>query len=199
LIKVFEKHPLNAFENWFCGSGLWRWLTRQMLLPWLIGQSQLGDHLLELGAGPGAATAELRRRVARITSLDYSHRYAAHLRARTANDGGGVLQADAARLPFPDCTFSSVVAVLMLHHLTSPQLQDSALGEVLRVLRPGGVFLALEIRDTWFQRLGHIHSTFVPFAPGTVNARLTAAGFWRVTVDFRGSTFRLRALRSWDD
>lgn len=190
---------MNSFENWFCGSSLWRWITRRQLLPWLIGQSQLGDHLLELGAGPGAATLELRRRVARVTSLDYSHKFAAALRTRTADDGIGVLQANAASLPFPDCTFSSAIAVLMLHHLTSPQLQDSALAEVLRVLRPGGVFLALEIRDTWFQRAGHIRSTFVPLAPGSINARLTAAGFWRVTVDFRGSAFRLRALRSWDN
>jgi len=190
---------MNAFENWFCGSGLWRWITRQQLLPWLVDQSQLGDHLLELGAGPGAATAELRRLVRRVTSLDYDHKYAAALHARIANDGISVLQADAARLPFPDCTFSSAIAVLMLHHLTSPRLQDAALAEVLRVLRPGGIFLALEIRDTWFQRVGHIHSTFVPLAPGTINARLTAAGFWRVTVDFRGSAFRLRAIRAWDN
>jgi|SRR5215472_8114543 len=189
---------MNALENWFCGSGFWRWVTRQQLLPWLIGQSQLGDHLLELGAGPGAATAELRRLVPRVTSLDYEHKYAAALRARTANDGISILRADAASLPFPNRTFSSALAVLMLHHLTSPQLQDSALAEVLRVLRPGGVFLAFEIRDTWLQRLGHIRSTFVPLTPGTVNARLTAAGFWRATVDFRGSVFRLRALRSWD-
>ena len=190
---------MNALENWFCGSAVWRWVTRQQLLPWLIGQSQLGDHLLELGAGPGAATAELRRRVPRVTSFDYDHKYAAALHARSANDGIFVLQADAARLPFPDRTFSAAIAVLMLHHLTSPELQDSALAEVLRVLRPGGAFLALEIQDGWFQRLTHTNSTFVPLAPGTVNARLTGAGFWRVTVDFRGSAFRLRALRSWDN
>ena len=189
---------MNTFESWFCGSGLWRWITRQQLLPWLIGESQLGDHLLELGAGPGAATPELRRRVPRVTSLDCSHEFAASLHARTANDGIAVLQASAAQLPFPDRTFSAAIAVLVLHQLTSPQLQDSALSEVLRVLRPGGVFFALEIRDSWFQRVGHIHSTFVPLAPGTVNARLTVAGFWRVTVDFRGSAYRLRALRSWD-
>src|SRR5215471_11865766 len=104
---------MNALENWFCGSGFWRWVTRQQLLPWLIGHSQLGDHMLELGAGPGAATAELRRRVPRVTSLDYSHKFAAALHARCDNDGITVLQADAARLPFPNGTFSSAISVLM--------------------------------------------------------------------------------------
>jgi ubiquinone/menaquinone biosynthesis C-methylase UbiE len=164
----------------------------------MIGESQLGDHLLELGAGLGVATPELRKRVPRVTSLEYSHRFAANLHARSAGAGIAVLQADAARLPFPDGTFSSAISVLMLHHLTSPELQDRAFSEILRVLKPGGVFLAMEIQDGWFQRIGHIRSTFVPVAPATVNARLTSAGFWRVTVDFRGNVFRLRALRSWD-
>jgi ubiquinone/menaquinone biosynthesis C-methylase UbiE len=189
---------MNALENWFCGSGAWRWITRQQLLPWLIGQSQLGDHLLELGAGPGAATGELRRRVPRVTSFDFDHKFAASLHARHAHDGISVLQADAAHLPFPDRTFSSAISVLMLHHLPAPESQDRAFAEILRVLRPGGVFLALEIQNTWWNRISHIRSTFVPLAPATLNAQLTAAGFWRVTVDFRGSAFRLRALRSWD-
>jgi ubiquinone/menaquinone biosynthesis C-methylase UbiE len=189
---------MNAFENWFCGSGVWRWITRRQVLPWMVGKSELGDHLLELGAGPGAATAELRRRVPRVTSFDYDHKFAAGLHARRGGDGIGVLQADAAALPFPDRTFSSAIAVLMLHHLTSSELQDRAFTEILRVLRPGGVFLALEIQDRWLQRIGHIRSTFVPVASASANARLTAAGFWRVTFDFRGSAFRVRALRASD-
>jgi len=189
---------MNALENWFCGSGIWRWVTQRQVLPWLIGQSQLGDHLLELGAGPGAATAELRRRVPRVTSFDFDHKFAARLQAHFAHDGISVLQADAARLPFPDRTFSSAIAVLMLHHLPSAESQDRAFSEILRVLRPGGVFVGLEIQNTWFNRLTHTRSTFVPVVPTAINARLTAAGFWRVTVDFRGSAFRIRALRSWD-
>src|SRR5437660_8102712 len=158
---------MNALEHWFCGSGIWRWVTRQQLLPWLIGQSQLGHHLLELGARPGVATLELRRRVPRVTSFDFDHKFAAALRARHANDGVSVLQADAAQLPFPDRTFSSAISTLMLHHLPVPESQDRAFAEILRVLRPGGVFVALEIQDTWFNRLIHIRSDFIPVAPAT--------------------------------
>jgi ubiquinone/menaquinone biosynthesis C-methylase UbiE len=189
---------MNAFENWFCASAVWRWITRNQVLPWLIGETQLGDHLLELGAGPGAATEELRRRVSRVTTFDYDRKFAAALHSRYGHDGISVLRADASKLPFADCTFSSAVAVLMLHHLPSPAMQDNAFAEILRVLRPGGVFLAIEIKDTWLQRIGHIRSTLVPVPPFSANARLTAAGFWRVTMDFRGTIFRLRALRSWD-
>ena len=65
-------------------------------------------------------------------------------------------------LSFPDHAFSSVVAVLVLHHLRSPELQNAAFQEFHRVLRPGGMFFAFEIPDGWLQHAVHIRSTFVP-------------------------------------
>jgi ubiquinone/menaquinone biosynthesis C-methylase UbiE len=187
---------MNAFETWFCGSPFWRYVTRRELLPWMLQGSELGEHVLELGAGPGAATEELERRAARLTSLEYDHKLAARLGERVSRTSASVIQGDAATLPFPDCTFSSAIAILMLHHLRSIELQDRALAEICRVLQPGGVFLALEIQDGWLNRVGHIRSTFVPVAPASAFARLTAAGFSRVTVDLRSGGFRIRALRA---
>lgn len=187
---------MNRFENWFCASPFWRYVTRRQLLPWILAGSELGDHVLEIGAGPGAATEELRRRTTRVTSLEYDHSFAASLAARTVGNRGAVLQGDAAALPFPNDTFSSAIAVLVLHHLRSPELQDQAFSEIFRVLRPAGIFLAFEIQDGWLQRVGHIRSTFVPVIPATVSVRLSTAGFSGVTVDFRRSAFRIRALRA---
>src|SRR6267154_4475447 len=73
---------MNRYETWFCGTRLWRWVTRRQVLPWILQGSQLGEHVLELGAGPGAATEELRRLAARVTSLEYDHAFAAKLGAR---------------------------------------------------------------------------------------------------------------------
>ncbi|PYT71645.1 MAG: SAM-dependent methyltransferase, partial [Acidobacteria bacterium] len=73
---------MNSFEKWCCGSALWRYLTRGQLLPWMLRDSHLGDHLLELGAGPGAATIELAHRAPRVTSLEYDHALALKLRRR---------------------------------------------------------------------------------------------------------------------
>lgn len=186
---------MNRFENWFCASSVWRYITREHLLPWFVAGSELGDHVLEVGAGFGAATEELRRRSARVTSLEYDHDSAARLGAKRQDGSAGVLQGDAAALPFARETFSAAVAILVLHHLRSGELQDRAFAEIYRVLRPGGVFLAFEIQDRWLQRIGHIRSTFTPVAPAGAIARLTAAGFSRVKVDFRGAAFRIRALR----
>ena len=186
--------PMNALENWFCSTSFWRWITRNQLLPFVLGRADLGDHLLEIGAGPGGATVELRRRVPRVTSLEYDHAFAARL-AQKIGKGAGVVQGDAAALPFPDRTFSSAVAILMLHHLRSSALQDRAFAEVHRVLQPGGRFLAFEVPDGWFNRVIHTNSTFVPVQPAALAARLTTAGFAGVTLDQRPGGFRLCTSR----
>jgi ubiquinone/menaquinone biosynthesis C-methylase UbiE len=187
---------MNRFENWFCASSCWRYVTRKQLLPWILSGSELGEHVLELGAGPGATTEELRKRASRVTSLEYDRTFAASLSARMHGSNAHVLQGDAATLPFPDATFSSVIAMLVLHHLKSSELQDRAFTEICRVLRPGGVFLAFEIQDGWMNRVVHIRSTFVPVAPGSSIARLQAAGFSRVTTDSRRGGFCIRAIRA---
>jgi SAM-dependent methyltransferase len=187
---------MNRYETWFCGTRLWRWVTRRQLLPWVLNGSELGEHVLELGAGPGAATEELGRLTARVTSLEYDHAFAAKLGARVKHSNAKVVQGDAAALPFADRTFSSAIAILMLHHLRSNDLQDRAFAEIWRVLRPGGAFLAFEIQDGWLHRVAHIRSTFVPLTPTPALARLTAAGFSNVTVDLKRGGFRIRALRA---
>jgi ubiquinone/menaquinone biosynthesis C-methylase UbiE len=186
---------MNRFENWFCASPIWRKMTRKRVLPWLLSGTELGEHVLEIGAGPGAATEELRKRAGRVTSLEYSHAFAAGIAQRNQTTNGAVLQGDASTLPFPAKTFSAAIAVLVLHHLKSQEFQEQAFAEIFRVLRPGGVFLAVEIQDGWLNRIGHIRSTFVPVAPASVSARLVAAGFASVSIAYKGSAFRFRAVR----
>jgi ubiquinone/menaquinone biosynthesis C-methylase UbiE len=186
---------VNALENWFCSTALWRRVTQKQLLPWIVSGATLGDHALELGSGPGAGTQELRRQVSRVTSVEYSHAFAASLAGRDIGGDGNVLQGDASALPFAEKSFSSVIAVLMLHHLRSHEQQERAFREVLRVLRPGGIFFAFEIPDGWLNRAIHRNSTFVPVMPETIPVRLSAAGFSQVTVDSRPGGFRFQACK----
>jgi ubiquinone/menaquinone biosynthesis C-methylase UbiE len=207
---------MNGLENWFCGTNFWRNITQRRLLPWMLAGSDAGDSVLELGAGAGAATSYLREKFTRITSLEYcaafAERIASDARQDTRSQEGapssapstarlaqvGVVQGDATQLPFASGSFSCVLAILVLHHLRSRELQEHALTEAFRVLRPGGVFLAVEIHDGWLPRLVHTRSTFVPFAASSANNRLNAAGFARVAVDFMRGGFLLRAQRGVD-
>jgi len=185
---------MNSFENWFCASGFWRYITERRWLPWLLEGTDLGEHVLEVGAGPGAATAELARRVRRVTSLEYSHNSC--VRLRTKVHAASVVQADASVLPFQWQTFTSAIAVLVLHHLRSSDAQDRAFAEIFRVLKPGGVFVALEIQDGWLTRVAHFRSTFVPVSSEGLNGRLRAAGFSNIKVDNRSGGIRIRAERA---
>ena len=40
----------------FCGSDEWRQMIRDVILPWALGETDLGDDVLEVGPGYGATT-----------------------------------------------------------------------------------------------------------------------------------------------
>jgi ubiquinone/menaquinone biosynthesis C-methylase UbiE len=184
---------MNSFENWFCASGLWRYVTERKWLPWLLEGTDLGEHVLEVGAGPGAAAAELARRARRVTSLEYSHSFCVRLHAKVG--AANVVRGDASVLPFESQTFTAAIAVLVLHHLRSSDAQDRAFAEIFRVLKPGGVFAAIEIQDGWLTRVAHFRSTFVPVTTDRLNSRLRAAGFSNVSVNNQRGAIRIRAER----
>ena len=187
---------MNGLEHFLCSSSLWRYASQRRVLPWVLSGARLGEHVLEIGAGYGAATSYLGERVERVTSLEYDTHALSKLRQKNSKvlNNTGVC-GDASRLPFDDQSFTSAVCILVLHHLKSTELQDRAFEQAFRVLRAGGVFLAFEINDSWIHHLGHIGSTFTPVDPGSVSARLRKAGFSRVSVDIGTGGFRISAMR----
>jgi hypothetical protein len=50
-----------------CGGEEWRTAVRDYIIPWALGDGQLGDDVLEVGPGYGATTDVFRERVARLT------------------------------------------------------------------------------------------------------------------------------------
>jgi ubiquinone/menaquinone biosynthesis C-methylase UbiE len=99
-------------------------------------------------------------------------------------------------MPFPDGRFSAAACLTMLHHIPSPALQDAALAELARVLRPGGLLAGSDGLDTPARRELHEDDTFVPVDPGTFAARLEAAGFSQARVDIAGDRVRFTAVKT---
>jgi ubiquinone/menaquinone biosynthesis C-methylase UbiE len=184
---------MNSLENWFCASSYWRRITETRLLPWMLERTDLGERVLEIGAGPGAATAELARRADSVISLEYSHKFCVALHADIP--AANVVQGDASQLPFEDATFSGVIGVLVLHHLRSREAQDRAFQEIHRVLKPRGVFVAGEIEENWLTRAAHLRSTFVPVAPENIAERLEMSGLSSLQVLKRSGGFLIEAVR----
>ncbi|HEY7726582.1 MAG TPA: methyltransferase domain-containing protein [Anaeromyxobacteraceae bacterium] len=108
-----------------------------------LGDLVPGPRVLDVGVGPGGVAAALARGGgARLhVGLDRS---TAMLR-RAARAGGGILllRADAAALPVREGAFDGATLHSVLYLLPDP---DRALGELRRVLRPGGRIALLEPR-----------------------------------------------------
>ncbi|MEP7359414.1 MAG: class I SAM-dependent methyltransferase [Anaerolineales bacterium] len=165
------------------------------MLPWALEGIELGDHLLEVGPGPGLTTDVLRTRVTRMTVIEIDPRLANSLQRRLAGTNVNVIEGDATQMQFADGVFSAAVALTMLHHIPSVALQDKMLAEVQRVLRPGGVFAGIDSTISLRFRFIHIGDTMVVANPNTFGSRLVAAGFRDVHIVKAGSRFRFQARR----
>lgn len=186
---------MNAEHLRLCASAEWAELVGDRLLPWVLagGDDELGDDVLEVGAGPGLVTDLLVGRVARVTAVEIDPVLADALRARLPQVE--VVTGDATALPLPDARFSAVACFTMLHHIPGPADQDRALAEMARVLRPGGLLLGTDGEDTPPRRALHVDDVFTPIDPAGLPDRLRTAGFAEVLVDSDGDRFRFRARR----
>ena len=100
-----------------------------------------GDRLLDLGAGTGDLGREALRQqpAARVTLSDFSIGMMRHGMRRSSSLAWSA--ADALSLPFPDVTFDALVSGFLLRNVAD---LPRALGEMHRVLKPGGRLVALD-------------------------------------------------------
>lgn len=102
-----------------------------------FGGVAAGDHVLDVGCGPGALTAELLQRGAVVSAADPSPQFVAAARERYPDID--VQQATAEELPYADGSFDEVLAQLVVHFMAEPV---AGLSEMARVTRNGGVVAA---------------------------------------------------------
>ena len=183
---------MNRLHQWYCSSHRWKAALGD-LLPWALEDVDLGDHVLELGPGPGPTTQVLTQRAGRVTSVEIDPAVALALRRRFGGTDVGVVRGDATCLPLRSAAFTGVVAFTMLHHIRTRELQDRLLGDVARVLRPGGLFVGFDVGRSIGLRLFHLGDTLTLVDPETFGARLEASGFHGAVVDPGRGFFRFRA------
>ena len=170
-----ENHALCATPEWA------EFMESEVLEP-VAARLDLGDEMLELGPGPGAATRWLRRRVKRLVALELDPDAAAWLADELAGTNATVQVGDSTAVPFPDESFDSVGCFTMLHHLPTPGEQFRTLCEAYRVLRAGGLLVGADSLASQGLHEFHEGDTYNPIDPARLLVFLQAAGFGHVTV-----------------
>ena len=114
-----------------------------------------GDRVLDMGCGAGRHAFEMYRRGGDVVAFDQDGDelagvldvFAAMRENGEVPDGAeaDIKQGDALALPFADAEFDRVVAAEVLEHIPD---DDTAIAELVRVLRPGGTVAVTVPR--WF-------------------------------------------------
>jgi len=135
-----------------------------------------GEHILDVGSGPGFLTAGIAALVGekgRVCAVDTAEPMLESARRRcAAYPWVDIRLGDAKKLPYPDASFDAAVAAQI--YLFIPEL-DAALTELRRVLKPGGRAVVLDtdwgstvwnsgdparmgrVLESWKQRYGNAH------------------------------------------
>ena len=143
----------------------------------------LEGHVIEIGSGTGA-TLPFYELASRVVAVEPDPSMAKRLPARIAEARVPVevVNTPAEKLPFPDETFDAAVAAFVLCSVAD---QAEVLGEVRRVLKPGGKLILLEHvlgqgrTARWQHRLTPLHKRLAGncHLDRDTKASVAAAGF----------------------
>src|SRR5260370_8892901 len=107
---------MNENHARVCPSPEWAAHLQNDILPSLVQHADLGDDLLEIGPGPGAATEWLRHRVKRLTVLEIDEAAAAKLAERYAGSNVEGVIGDATNPSYPARAFDPSARSTILRH-----------------------------------------------------------------------------------
>lgn len=155
--------------------------NRPMMLPTERFMADNRGRVLDVGCGGGRTTVMmgLNRSGVRITALDnFSAEYIRQNGPGLVMSNAGVagiasrvevVSSDMRKMPFSPSEFDAVVSTYAIDHLNRQGIAD-ALGEVSRVLKPGGEFLLVVFRrDPWLS---------VVYGPALIHMRGVPENFW---------------------
>jgi SAM-dependent methyltransferase len=179
----------------FLGSPAWAEFLEANLLPWALSVSDLTGDVVEVGPGPGLTTDILRRYADHVTAVELDGDLAAQLADRLAGTNVTVVHGDATKSGLDGDRFATATCFSMLHHVPDAALQDAVFSELHRVLRPGGVLVAVDSVDSDAIRSFHEDDIFVPLDPATLAGRLDNAGFVDVGIDVSDFEVRFHARK----
>jgi len=145
-----------------------------------------GERILDVAAGTGTSSAALQRSGATVVAVDFSPGMVAE--GRRKHKKIEFIEADAEKLPFGDNEFDAVSISFGLRNIADPK---AALGEMYRVLKPGGRLVVCEFSKppvAIFRAGYHAYLKYV--MPVVVD---------RVSSNPAAYTYLAQSIREWPD
>lgn len=105
---------------------------------------------LDIGCGQGWYACEMTRLGYQMHGIDQAAQQISFARRHADSQNMEVhfQEGNALSLPFPDGSFEFAYAINVLHHMADQSAQKHALAEIVRVLKPAGVFFLHEINSS---------------------------------------------------
>ena len=183
---------LNALEfalmNNSVRAASQRWIETRLML---AGRSLTGQRVVEIGCGRGVGLEILLGLgAAEVVGLDVDPRMIRLAQERLAGKGcrARAEMGDAEAIQMPDASVDGLFDFGILHHVPG---WPKALGEIARVLKPGGVFFFEDVlwglTTRWPANILFEHPQASQFSGGDFRRGLEAAGL------------KVLAWRQWDE
>lgn len=99
-----------------------------------IDSIPMSKSCLEIGCGNGKNMLPLNARDITCIGIETCLEFIDICKKQRLN----VFYADCCKLPFTDGVFDYAMSIAVFHHLSTPERRESALKEMVRILRPGG-------------------------------------------------------------
>ncbi|HEY7968033.1 MAG TPA: class I SAM-dependent methyltransferase [Solirubrobacteraceae bacterium] len=190
-VLELQTHELEDAHWWYRGR-------RRIIDELMRGLSLDGDaQILDAGCGSGRNMVDLAR-LGSVTGVEISDASVERARLR---DVGEVLQCSLTELPVADDSFDVAVCLDVIEHIED---EHGALGEMLRVVRPGGSLVVTVPAYQWlWSDHDVINHHFRRYTSRTLSRATAAAGWRTVRVSYFNAAllpiaipYRLLARRS---
>jgi demethylmenaquinone methyltransferase/2-methoxy-6-polyprenyl-1,4-benzoquinol methylase len=161
-------------------DGRWRKLTQEVL------ELTAGDRVLDLAAGTGVSTAQLRKSGAQAIACDFSLGMLRAGKAARARRNVPFVAGDALHLPFADGAFDAATISFGLRNVADV---PAALQELARVVRPGGRLVVCEFSRPTFAPFRKVYYAYL----GRILPRIAR----RVSSNAVAYEYLAESIRAW--